>query len=700
MLAQDALQVLVVEPASNDIEAILNSIRQGGAAIYSQSIADGPQLLSALREQAWDVVLCATDATDLTLQEVCAGLADSNADLALIVVYDGRAETGDRRVVESLRMGAADAVDKHNPDHLELVLGREIAHLTERRSVRQWRSALDERERHWQGLLEASRDPIAYVHGGMHIHANPTYLDMFGYDSLEELESLPMLDLVDTGDQARFKKFIRDEQSTDGGTRAIELAGLRSDGNRLDVRIEISPDTFEGESCWQVVIRDQTDSTEIYHQLEYLRRHDPLTGLSNRQHFVECLESGMKLAPEREGDVRALLYVELDNFHTLRETAGIAGSDQIITEIAKLFRERVADRHDLARFGDNMFTILVEVPNVRGAMDIAERLRSGLDERVIEVGGASFGSTCSVGICPISINARSPESVLAEAHRLARVARKMGGNRVEVLLSEEVEATRRRFRRSSKPTLEVALEGGDLRLLYQPIINLRETSMELYEVSLGRIGKTGEVVVADNLFDVELEAELLKRVDEWVIENAINVLAEQIRTDRDTHFFITLSDQALYDEQMLLAIGKKLRMEQVPSDHLILEISETTAVSQARSVKAFIKGLREFNCLAALQDFGTGLNSLNTLKSLDVAYFKIDPVLVQTLAVNPESESAVRSIVETAMSLDKRAIAAGVEEAATLAMLWDIGVHYAQGDGIRAPGSELEWDFEASEIEE
>ena len=104
MLAQDALQVLVVEPASNDIEAILNSIRQGGAAIYSQSIADGPQLLSALREQAWDVVLCATDATDLTLQEVCAGLADSNADLALIVVYDGRAETGDRRVVESLPM--------------------------------------------------------------------------------------------------------------------------------------------------------------------------------------------------------------------------------------------------------------------------------------------------------------------------------------------------------------------------------------------------------------------------------------------------------------------------------------------------------------------------------------------------------------------------------------------------------------------
>ena len=248
--------------------------------------------------------------------------------------------------------------------------------------------------------------------------------------------------------------------------------------------------------------------------------------------------------------------------------------------------------------------------------------------------------------------------------------------------------------------MEVALDAGDLRLLYQPIINLRETSMELYEVSLGRLDQTGELVSTDNLFGVELEAGLLKRVDEWIVENAVDVLANQVRAGRDTHFFVTLSEQALHDEQMLLAIGKKLRLEQVPSNRLILEISETAAVSQARSVKAFIRGLRELNCLAALQDFGTGLNSLNTLKALEVDYFKIDPVLVQTLGVNPESEAAVRSIVETAMCLDKRAIAAGVEEAATLAMLWDIGVHYAQGDGIRAPGGELEWDFEASEIEE
>ena len=423
MLAQYALRVLVVEPASNHLEASLNTLRQGGLVVHSQRIRNGHELLSVLREPEWDVILCATDADDLTFQEVCAGLAEAEADVAVIVMYDGRIETGEQRVVESLRMGAADAVDKHNPDHLELVLGREIANLTERRTARQWRNALDERERHWQGLLEASRDPIAYVHGGMHIHANPTYLDMFGYDSLEELESLPIMDLVGASDRVRFKQFIRQEQSGEDGTRAIELAGLRSDGNRIDLRMEVSSGTFEGESCWQVVIRDQTDNAEIHQQLEYLRQHDALTGLSNRQHFVECLEACMKVAPEREGEVRTLLYVELDNFNTLRETAGISGSDQIVAEVAKLFRERIPSRHHLARFGENMFTVLAEVPSVRGAMDIAERLRIGLDERVIDVDGASFGSTCSVGICPISMHARSPESVLTEAHRLARVAR-------------------------------------------------------------------------------------------------------------------------------------------------------------------------------------------------------------------------------------------------------------------------------------
>ena len=699
MLGQYSLQILVIESSSNDIEAMLNELRQGGCSIASRRIRNSEQLQAALTEREWDMLLCATTAEDLTFQEACAGLADANADLAVVVIYDGTVDDASRRLVDSLSFGAMDAVDKSNPAHLELVLGRELAHLSERRTARQWRHALEERERHWHALLEASRDPIAYVHGGMHIHANPSYLEMFGYDSLEDLESLPILDLVVPEDQGEFKEVIRDEDADRSNRRiqAIEVGGLRSDGNRIDVRMEISAGTFGGEDCWQVVIRDRTDSTEIAAQLDYLRHHDPLTGLSNRQSFIDSMQASLAYSREHDDEVRALLYVALDNFNLLRESAGVTGSDRIVVEVAKLFRERIPSRFKLARFGDSIFTVLFEGASLRAAMDAAERLRASLDGRILEIDGGTISTTCSIGICPISAQTRGVETVLAQAQKMARLARKEGGNRVEVL-SIVPEAARPTRGGDHRPTLQIALEAGRLGLMYQPIINLRETSMELYEVSLGRYNRSGDMVPTDNLFETDLEAELLHRVDQWLVDQSVEVLRQQVMGGRDTHFFVKLSEQSLADEQMVLFIGKRLRNAHLAGRHLILEVSEAAAVSQVRSAKAFSKGLRELQCLAALQNLGTGLSSLNTLKMLEVDYFKIDPALVQTLSLNPESQSAVRSIVEAALSLDKRAIAAGVEEAATLAMLWDIGVHYAQGSGIRAPGPELEWDFEASEI--
>ena len=153
-------------------------------------------------------------------------------------------------------------------------------------------------------------------------------------------------------------------------------------------------------------------------------------------------------------------------------------------------------------------------------------------------------------------------------------------------------------------------------------------------------------------------AELLQRVDEWTVENAIASLAQQIEDGRDTHLFVKLSEQALGDEQMLLSVGKKLRAAQLPGNHLILQVSEAAAVSQVRSVKAFIKGLRELHCLAALEDFGTGLNSLNTLKSLDVPPLDV-----------AEFETAVKSSVSEAQYTYYK-------ERGSL----DIGVDFEMGD--------------------
>jgi len=295
--------------------------------------------------------------------------------------------------------------------------------------------------------------------------------------------------------------------------------------------------------------------------------------------------------------------------------------------------------------------------------------------------------------------ARAPETVLTQAQHSCRTARKQGGNRIEIQFPAGTEpATAKANAESPGKVVAQALEDGRLSMLYQPIVNLHEDRMEIYEVYLRVDGESGRPLSESSIFSAEVDADVVTELDQWVIERVIGLMANRRRGGHDTHFFVKLSEQAIVDESMLLFIGKQLRKAQISGKYLVLEVSEASAISHVKNVKAFIKGLRQLDCHTALEHFGTGLISFNTLRHVPVDYFKIDPDLVHTLATDHESQSAVRSIVEMARSLRKRVVAVGVEDAATLATLWDMGVHFAQGDGIQVPSESLEWDFARSEI--
>ena len=694
----ETLQLLVIESTSNDVEALLNTLRNDGVAVESRHLSDMKRLEGSLDEGRWDLLLCATNVDGIDITQVVEMASAKGHDMPVVVIHDRDPDEARRAVVDALAAGAKDAVQKTDAEHLKLVLRREFQSLGARRDVRRWRDALSEREERWRALLQASRDPIAYVHDGTHIHANPTYLDMFGFDSIDELTGLPVLDLVIADDQSRFKDFMRAHMKGEGEGSSIEVAGLRSDGNRLDIRMELSPATFEGELCWQLIVRDQSESNEIRAQLEYLRKHDPLTGLYNRQYFMSTLEKAVVGGAGADFG-RMLLYLELDNFNVLKETIGIGATDTLIAEIARALLGRVPEGGVLSRFGDSVFTLMMQVPHIRAAWDVAEDLRSAVGERIVDVSGKSVISTCSIGICPMLSRARAPETVLAHAQHSCRTARKQGGNRIEIHFPAGSRPTTVKMNAESPGKIVAqALDDGQLSMLFQPIVNLHEDNMEVYEVYLRVAGESGRPLSESSIFSAEVDADVVTKLDQWVIERVIELMAKRQRGGHDTHFFVKLSEQAIVDESMLLFISKQLRSAQVSGKCLVLKVSEASAMSQVKNVKAFIKGLKQLDCYTALEHFGTGLTSFNTLRHVPVDFLKIDADLVHTLATDHESQSAVRSIVEMARSLRKRVVAVGVEDATTLATLWDMGVHFAQGDGIQVPSESLEWDFAGSEI--
>jgi diguanylate cyclase (GGDEF)-like protein/PAS domain S-box-containing protein len=694
VIQDDIIRLIVIEESANDAEVILNSLRKARYPIRPRHVEDDEDLQAALGEHEWDLIISVPQVGEFTCAQVCEMINSSKQDIPVIALTD---KLESKVISTLLTAGVRQVIPSQSDGCLQAAVGKELADLTERRKRRYLEQLYKESQRHNKMLLESSRDAIAYVHDGMHIHANPSYLKMFNYKSMDDIEGLPIMDLVSLEEQAKFKEFMRDFMTDDQEKeRQVDLEGITADKKRLKLKMELSHAIYDSERCVQVIIRDQSQSQELELKIRELSRRDQLTGLSNRQFFLDSLEKSLAKAMENMRSV--LFYIELDNFNQIRENLGIGGSDPVIQNIGKVINE-VSEGGTLARFGENVFTLLLpdrDGKRYANAGHLADKICKAVEANVTEVGKQSVVSTCSIGIAQVLASAATPQDVLNDAHNACTIAMKRGGNSFEFYKVVGDQKGDMKLSDIAK-LIETAIEENRLSLRYQPVVSLHGESQEMYEVFLRMLDSDGKTVPASNLFDVAEKANLSIQLDKWVLEQSIKKILQHGKAGRKTHFFIKLSDQAIRDESVLLYIRKLLKSTQLPGNRLIFELSESIAISQIKLAKAFISQLKTLECQSALEHFGTGLNSSTTLKHLPVDYVKIDASYSRGLSTSPDNQKAVQEIIKMVHELNKLTIAEAVEDANSLTVLWSSEVDFAQGHYIQEPMDEPEFDFSEEE---
>jgi multidomain signaling protein FimX len=689
----DLIRLIVIEESANDAEVILNSLRKARYPIRPRHVEDGEDLQGALTEQEWDLIISVTkvgnpEMGEFTVEEVCELVNATKQDIPVIVLTDDI--NNSKEVASILNSGAKQVVPAGNDTFLQTMVGRELDNLTTRRKRKHLEQLYKESQKHNKLLLESSRDAIAYVHDGMHIYANPSYLEMFGYKSMEELEGTPIMDLVAITDQPKLKDFMRDFMADDKEEeREIDFEGLKASNKRFRLKMEVSQAIYDSERCVQVIVRDQTENEEsakLKHQLKEVSRRDMLTGLLNRVHFMELLDKS--LAKAMESRVRSVVfYLTLDGLATM----GVGGADPVIQNIAKTLL-KLSEGGTLARFSDNAFTLLMVDKDLKFASDLAEKFCKTVENIVTEVGKQSVITTCSIGIAPVLAAAAGAQDVVNDAHSACLSVSKRGGNGFEIFKPKSNdEKGGAKFSDIAK-LIETAKEENRLSLRYQPIVSLRGETQEIYEVFLRMVDTSGESVPTGSLFSAAEQANLSVQLDKWVLEEAIKILTKQQKQGHQTHLFIKLADQTINDDTLLF-IKKLLREHKLPGERLIIELGESVAISQVKLAKAFVSTLKSFGCQAALEHFGTGLNSATTLKHVPVDYVKIDSSFSKGLSTNVENQQAVKDMVKVAHESGKKTIAEAVEDANSLTVLWSSEMDYAQGHYIQEPLEGLDFDF-------
>jgi diguanylate cyclase (GGDEF)-like protein/PAS domain S-box-containing protein len=688
----NVIRPLILEESANEAEALASALRNAGYAIRYKHIEDAEDLQEALEEQKWDLLLAAQQVGDFTATQALAIIKKSGKDIPGIVFGSEHSEA---IVTETMKAGAVDFVTEEAQEHLLLVIEREVNNLRERREHRRCKGLYHESEKRNRVLLDSSRDAIAYIHEGMHIYANQSYQEIFGYEDIEELESVPIMDMISSDEQQSFKEVLRSISNDEPPEGTLEYQAVREDGEAFAATMEFSRASIDGEACTQVMIHRKSDNKELEKEIEQLRQQDLLTGLYNNQYFMEQLQLEVDNANKTE-EKAALLYIEPDNFKNIKDTLGIAESDLVLSDIAKYIKEVLPEEGtQTARYAGTIFTILISGPLQKQAEQIAEKLCTGIKDKIFEAEGKTVTTTLSIGLSTIAETTPDAKKAISQTETACNKAKEKGGNQVHIFSEEDALASLEADKRVIT-LLDLALKNNRFQLQYQPIVSLHAEPGERYEVLVRLLDQDDSIIMPNDFLVAAEQSGLMVEIDKWVIKSAAKAILDKRKIGKDLQFFIKLSADSIRDPNLLVWISKLLQAARLHGDSLVFEISEQVALENIKAAKTFSNGLKQLHCNMAIDHAGKESDDLAYLKHLHLKYLKIDGSHIANVN-SEESQEVIKKVAEAGLANNTLTIAEHVQDPTCLAVLWQHGVNFIQGYYLQQPENSLDYDFSSGD---
>ncbi|MEP6907997.1 MAG: EAL domain-containing protein [Pseudoxanthomonas sp.] len=682
------IRLMIVDDSGEDAEAVVSAFLNGGIAIRPHRPLNAAELASTLASQPLDMVLAAKSSRAISLETVLSQVAASGKDIPVVALVDAIDEAA---LVGDLALGARAVALRGSNEHLLKVLLSQWNDLTARRALRRLETQLRETERRCDALIASSRDPIAYVHEGMHIRANEAYLEMFGFESFEDVEGLSLLDLVAPQYVSDFKLLLKQLGKGEAPPR-FELEARSIDGQSFPAVLEFATATYEGESCVQVVFRRREfeQDPELAREVEDLRQRDIVTGLLNRSTFLHALEDAVSEVVRGE-DEYALLLVEPDHYRRLLQEFGLDSADDLIAALAARLNQSLDADATAARFGERTFAILLKGSHARTA-ELSERLLSSYTSDVISVGERSAVISVSIGGVQIGEKIATVGQVLTRANDSLQAATALGGSRSEIFDPGAVDRAEVERVQNWVTLMRKALDNDGFVLHYQPVVSLQGAPGEFYECFM-RLENDGELVQPHAFLGIAEDNGMLDALDRWVARRAIQILGERIRSGHDTRMLVKVSPFSFADHRLLTLIEAELAANDVPGDRLWLQVQEVKVFSHLRQAQSFLAGASKLGCKVGLEKFGSGLDSFQLLAHFQPAFLKLDRGFTEDQAKMTEHQQKIRDIAERAHSDGIHTIAEFVQDAATMSFLFSVGVDYVEGFFLAGPSPAMSYDF-------
>jgi diguanylate cyclase (GGDEF)-like protein len=442
------------------------------------------------------------------------------------------------------------------------------------------------------------------------------------------------------------------------------------------------------------LVRDISERKRTEEQIRRLAYCDSLTGIPNRQAFLETLER--ELHRSKVGNKKfAVLFMDLDAFKRINDTLGHNVGDHLLKIVSERLRETIRpsdlvsrgdQSNNLARLGGDEFTILIpDLERVEHALNVAHRVKEAM-RRPFLIEGNEIFVTASIGISLFPEDGDDCNSLLKFADTAMYHAKNCGKNNAKLYSSSLT------MQIMSHVKLEVglrkALQNDELYLLYQPQIDVRSAEIVGVEALVRWRHQERGIVSPTEFIPLAEETGLIVPIGEWVLRTAcLQAMDWQRLTSRSLRMAVNLSAKQFKDENLSQIVLSALHETGLDPKMLELELTEGTLMDDAKATLATLEQLRGIGVHMSIDDFGTGYSSMNYLKRFDVRALKIDRSFIAGLPQDSENAAITRAIIAMAHGLKMAVVAEGVETDAQLLLLEEYGCDMVQGFFLGHPAT-------------
>lgn len=482
-----------------------------------------------------------------------------------------------------------------------------------------------------------------------------------------------------------------------GSTAEFEITPVANPPSDLILNLSLSStrDQSGRVSEHVLVLRDISQEARLHQKLAYQANHDNLTGCHNRHYFEQCLATLIdQLA--FDDSRHALIYLDLDRFRVVNDVCGHRAGDRLLNELVRHLKTLLRSEDLLARVGGDEFGLLLRDVTEQECDAFCARLSRLFQRFVFHHEEMAFAVHASIGVVPLDGNSGNLKDVMAAADSACFAAKDADCNSIHVHTGQEDRHQRQARELSWLPRLQTALQNDQFTLHMQPLARMQsgarkeEAQDELqighFEFLLRLSGDDGSEYTPGQFLRAAERYELMPQIDRWVIREAIRTISE-LASEHDRHYSysINLSQQSLEDGSLADYIREQYQQYTPDPGRIWFEVTESAAASHFAVARNLFNGIRQLGSRIALDDFGSGVSSLNFIRTLPIDVIKIDGQYTRNITQNNFDRHVVEALSRFCKTQGILSVAELVDNAQTCQLLQQLDVDYIQGFHVGSP---------------